>query len=385
MKRRDRHSIAWMMGLLWVVALLAACTERGAADEGEPCVLSIYVYAPEHPQPTRADIGTVDAWTGENSISTLQIWVFTHSGGELVGYLSTSEVENLNALGGETYQMVVDDNFVKNKPAVDVYVVANMAAATTGLTLVETTTQEDLEAAKMEPGDGIDPFGLTTLVTSVPTTGLPMSGTLRNQPVYGSAPVLRIGTESQMATARLVRTMSKLRFVASRSDQIDGTFQLLDITLDGEKIPMQEYVFLNEDYNQRNYRIGSTYVTDSKVLVNWNNDVRTNEDPVVYAYAPEQDGQEYELLINQGVQEEKLTQAGLFYLRETNKKLTGTIRYRVADVEKSVTFAMSDDGDFTRNHSWIVYAYYGANNLNVNMVDVMDWRTIEDEHEVYNW
>ncbi len=212
-----------------------------------------------------------------------------------------------------------------------------------------------------------------------------MSGTLRNQPVYGSAPVLRIGTENQMATARLVRTVSKLRFVASRADQMDGTFQLLDITLDGEKIPLQEFVFLTEDYTQRNYRIGSTYEEDSKVLVNWNSDVRTNEDPIVYAYAQEKDGQEYEQLIDKGVQEEKLTQAGLFYLRETDRKLTGTIRYSVADVEKSATFTMSDDGDFTRNHSWIVYAYYGANNLNVNMVDVMDWRTTEVDHEVYNW
>lgn len=385
--------MAWLMGpLLLVACVLAACTEgRGSADEADPCVLSIYVYAPEHPQPTRADIGTVDAWSVENEITTLQIWVFTHSdgdgGGDLVGYLSTSEVENLNTLGGETYQMVVDDDFVQNKPAVDVYVVANMATATTGITLGETTTPAELEAAKMEHRDGssVDPFGLTTLVTSVPTAGLPMSGTLRNQPVYGSAPVLRIGTENQMATARLVRTVSKLRFVASRADQMDGTFQLLDITLDGEKIPLQEFVFLTEDYTQRNYRIGSTYEEDSKVLVNWNSDVRTNEDPIVYAYAQEKDGQEYEQLIDKGVQEEKLTQAGLFYLRETDRKLTGTIRYSVADVEKSATFTMSDDGDFTRNHSWIVYAYYGANNLNVNMVDVMDWRTTEVDHEVYNW
>ena len=47
---------------------------------------------------------------------------------------------------------------------------------------------------------------------------------------------------------------------------------------------------------------------------------------------------------------------------------------------------MSSVGDFTRNHTWIVYGYFlGNGNLVLNAVDVKDWDDDEDIGETYNW
>ena len=52
----------------------------------------------------------------------------------------------------------------------------------------------------------------------------------------------------------------------------------------------------------------------------------------------------------------------------------------------SVEYAMQQAGDFSRNHTWIVYAYYaGSGNLQVESLYVKDWSTKEINHQFYNW
>ena len=79
--------------------------------------------------------------------------------------------------------------------------------------------------------------------------------------------------------------------------------------------------------------------------------------------------------------------AGPYYLRESDKRLEGTISYSVDNVAQTpVTFKMKDNGDFLRNHSWIVYAYYeGLSGMQVVVVDVTPWEEANDYNEVYNW
>ena len=81
------------------------------------------------------------------------------------------------------------------------------------------------------------------------------------------------------------------------------------------------------------------------------------------------------------------------YLRESDKRLSGTITYQMKekgaadyDTEKTANFLMDAAGDFSRNHTWIVYAYYaGSGNLQVQSLYVKDWSTKEFNHELYNW
>ena len=47
---------------------------------------------------------------------------------------------------------------------------------------------------------------------------------------------------------------------------------------------------------------------------------------------------------------------------------------------------MGAAGDFTRNHTWIVYGYFlGSGELKLNVVDVKDWTSGSEDPKVYNW
>ena len=376
--------------------MLVLCACSGGSSEPEvevkkqPTVLDIYVYAPDKPAITRSDNGNVAADSdNEKKISSLHIWVFRHSDGTLMGYLNP-DVTSLSATGNAMYQIVMPDEFVTTKPNVDVYVLANVTAAKCDLSaLDQSVSRSQLEGILIGHKDASDYYGLTTLVTEAPTVGLPMSGVLKNQPVYGEAPVLRIGTSEHIATLQLVRAVSKMRFVFSRAD--DRNYVVNNIILDGGTMPTQEYLFLDGAYPTYRLKVkkanGVTVYEELSTKLIENVTVNNKcDDPSEYAYVSG-DGQDYENTINTAVTKEKVSDLGRFYLRESDIKLTGKINYKVDEgSSKEATFSMKADGDFSRNHTWIVYAYFmNGNLLNVNVVDVKSWTPYPGSGEVYNW
>ena len=375
--------------------MLVLCACSGGSSEPEvevkkqPTMLDIYVYAPDNPAITRSDNGSVAASDNEKKISSLHIWVFRHSDGTLMGYLNP-DVSGLSTTGNAKYQMLVPDEFVTTKPNVDVYVMANVTADNCGLTVLDkNVTRSQLEGILIGHKDASDYYGLTTLVTEAPTVGLPMSGVLKNQPVYGEAPVLRIGTSENIAKLQLVRAVSKIRFVFSRAD--DRNYVVNNISLKGGTMPTQEYLFLDGAYPTYRLKVKkvngvTVYEEQSKTLIKNATEINICDDPSEYAYVSG-DGQDYENTINTAVTKEKVSDLGRFYLRESDIKLTGTISYSVGAVAKpNATFSMKTEGDFSRNHTWIVYAYFmNGNLLNVNMVDVKSWTPYPGSGEVYNW
>lgn len=374
-----------------MVVMLVLCACSGGSSEPEvevkkqPTMLDIYVYAPDNPAITRSDNGSVAASDNEKKISSLHIWVFRHSDGTLMGYLNP-DVSGLSTTGNAKYQMLVPDEFVTTKPNVDVYVMANVTADNCGLTVLDkNVTRSQLEGILIGHKDASDYYGLTTLVTEAPTVGLPMSGVLKNQPVYGEAPVLRIGTSEHIATLQLVRAVSKMRFIFSKFADDDRTYVVTSITLVATTMPKQEYLFLDGAYPTYRLKVGSDYETENSTLIETVSDIKSCKDPSVYAYVSG-DGREYETKINTAVSGSEVSDLGRFYLRESDKKLTGTINYTVGGEEKTATFSMKTEGDFSRNHTWIVYAYFmNGNLLNVNMVDVKSWTPYPGSGEVYNW
>jgi hypothetical protein len=46
---------------------------------------------------------------------------------------------------------------------------------------------------------------------------------------------------------------------------------------------------------------------------------------------------------------------------------------------------MVDDGGFSRNHIWTVYAYQAQARLHVVVVDIAPWKTTETNYDFYNW
>ena len=397
----NRH-LSWLLLSLLLLCLTACSSSDDVpisdipGDELEnktPTQLYIYVHAPQTAVPTRAYTGDVDPIGNEAMVYSLQIWVFTHVSNKLIGYFSPSETSALNRPSGyEVFQLTVDEEYAQTAEAsrehVDVYVLANVEAGNCHLTLDQTTTRAQLEAAVLGTEDA---FGLTAPVAAVPENmGLPMSGVLRNKPVTGSAPVLRLDDGGQMAQVSLIRTVSKLRFAFA--NQTDSEALLMNsIKLNTNMIPEEQYLFMADGapYDRRTCHIktASGYnTTTPELLAATINDVPYIEQPVIYAWGHEElEPQAYEHMLDVAAAEGNLAQR-LYYLRESDKQLQGEIKYQIGDgEEQTATFKMVDEGGFSRNHIWTVYAYQAQARLHVVVVDIAPWKTTETNYDFYNW
>ena len=109
--------------------------------------------------------------------------------------------------------------------------------------------------------------------------------------------------------------------------------------------------------------------------------VSTDSEEQLMSYVTQK--QAYEDLINGA----NLTVRGPIYLRESDKQLSGTISYKIdGGTEQTADFQMQQAGDFLRNHTWIIYAYYaGSGRLQVQSLYVKDWSGKEMSHNFYNW
>ena len=320
--------------LLMTVACSSSDEEgqESGADK-KPVMLAIYVYAPEQAAAaqkkaaqTRGDVGEVDAITDEGTIKSLKIWIYESESGDSVRYFETKDVAALNQGQGTTYQIPVSDDFAKNKPDVDVYVLANVTHDNCGVGSLDKNTERDelMTEAKIAGY-----FGLGNLQTSVPTDGLPMAGYLTTQPVVGDAPALRVGTLSAVSPVQLTRAVSKLRFVFAKTTG-QPTVRITSITMNAGMIPDEEYLFTTPQSMTYNANAGELF-TDI-------DDIAETADPTDYIYF-NQDAQEYENLINTAASKEtpEVTVRGPIYLRESDKQLAGTITYTIADGEPATT------------------------------------------------
>ena len=389
MKNRHIPFLAWLL-ISTMLLMIAACNssdeeemQEGGTDK-KSAMLAIYVYAPEqaaqkNAAPTRGDVGEVDAITNEGTIDSLQIWIYEQETGNSVGYFSTKDVTALNQGQGTIYQIPVTDAFAAAKPYVNVYVMANVTNANCGIeTLNKETTRADLlDGAKITTGH----FGLEQNTRTVPGDGLPFAGILTGQPVVGDAPTLRVGTLSAVSTVQLTRAVSKLRFVFAKTAE-QPTVNITSIKMNIGMIPDVEYLFQTP--------ASMTYNLEAKeLLLDDIDDIAETADPTKYLYLG-QEAQEYENLINAAANKQpkpEVTVEGPIYLRESDRQLAGTITYTIGGgAEQTVPFAMQQAGDFKRNHTWIVYAYYGgAGKLQVQSLFVKEWSTKELNHQVYNW
>lgn len=395
MRQNRQHIKWWMSSMMMLLLMLCACGGGDDATEtptqpvtpttptGKDIQLAIGVTSPALSAMTRA--GNIAASETENKVNSLQIWVFEHGSGALVSYLNPTDYPTATD-GSKVYQMNVSESFANSpvKPAIDIYVLANMA--TTGLSLGSNSNQQQLNEAVIA-STGFAP------ATSVPANGLPMSGVLYNKAVVGDGikPVLHVTNYNNMEMVPLTRAVSKMRFVFTKSAP-DKALTINSITIDENVIPQAEHVFLAND--SKPYHVGNSYIATATPLITSDLAVSTTcSDPTKYVYQS-QDAQDYEELIDKGVDGEgeplvkELTQSGPYYFLETDKKVSGKITYQIeGDSEpKETHFAMQTSGDFSRNHSWIVYAYYeGLSGMQVISVYVTPWTTTTAIHETYNW
>ena len=386
-----RHIERWLGGILMLL-LLTACSSSSDDEpqqQNEKPMLKILLFAPESPIVTRGSIGDVDALSQEERlIYSIDVWVFEHlSPDKKVGYIHQ---EGLSFDGQREISMEISDDFANltNKPNVDIYVVANKESLAIGSSLGKETTMEQLKAACIGSAD----FGVsTTPLSVVPATGLPMSGLLENQKVLGIPPVYT----AKANNVRLVRAVSKIRFAFSKSapPAVAPTISDLSVFLKDNMLPNNEYIFLEGRYPTYT----SHMVTTGDNAYNQNpvtffsgeaiNDINGCANPADYAYTT-QTGQAYETLIQEGIDNNELKGFGPFYLHESDKKLKGTISYCIGSATTPTVreFEMGAAGDFTRNHTWIVYGYFlGSGELKLKVVDVKGWDLDREDPKVYNW
>lgn len=414
MRGNRRYITRWLSGMLMLLLLLlTACSKSSSdgSDEPEPDkkrpVLKIYVFPPDQPVVTRAgdDVNASDA---ENKIHNLHVWVFENHAtestpnddGKLVGHISLNNVDIAST--GSTVTMEISDALADkiNNPDddvyVDVYVAANVSSTNCGLTLDASTTRNELKDKLIKS----DYFGVSNLIKEVPADGLPMSGVMKNKKITGTGPVYQVSEESGgLANVRLVRAVSKIRFIFSMSTENPDNVAVNSISLDGSVLPKEEYLFLEDDFDKagtQKWRVNvkapydeNDYVSATTlVTVPAGTQIARNDSPTSYTYQNGTSGQDYEDLINTGVSQGKLTDMGTFYLRESDRALTGTISYKInTNAIQTPAFAMSGPGDFSRNHTWIVYAYFiSSGDLIMGMVEIKNWTSVENSTQgVYNW
>jgi hypothetical protein len=221
-----------------------------------------------------------------------------------------------------------------------------------------------------------------------------MTGVLRNKGIGGENPVLRVEDEGIMAKVRLLRMVSKVRYVFCKGVGSE-VLPINGITIGANLIPTTEYLFLT-DKNYSDYVSSVTsLITETEIT-----DIKECGNPQKYdinKITPSLTPQAFEDLIDLGVKGDTehniaadLTMAGPFYFKESNQKLSGMISYtppgETESKDKPYSMANDANSSFTRNHSWIVYAYYeGLSGMQVIVVDVTPWEEKDENHSVYNW
>lgn len=394
-----------MMHILRVVAVLFMAWPFTACErtlvEGLP-ELSVSIYIPDM-NTTKAETGNVSALAREKVLSSLQIWVFIHDDtdsnkdGQLVGYkaFTAGQLTDTGLPYATTtrFGMPLSPSMFtllsEEDAKVDVYAVANAISATSTY-LGEDTKRSILDGIVLSGSY----FGVESLTMRAPDPGLPMSGVLKAASVTGSYPVLNV------STVTLTRAVSKIRFVFCQqgTPAIDETpatpsntaCVIKSISFGGTsnghdcQIAKSEKLFTDNKYGSTDNLFDIVdYIPLTATLAGENGaDLMSNADISVLEY-PEallfrsaghttESAQEYETRLDAAVAQS--SQLGPIYLRETDKPISGTIVYNVGEGDVEATFSMPSDDVLSRNHSWILYAYFAETTKTLQLkIVVLPW------------
>lgn len=358
--------------LFLLAAALMAVACRKTMDADDPRLL-IWLDI-EAPAETKADaVGPVVAEANaEDSIKDLKIWVFLnedvdegHLAGSLIGYLnptSSTSADPLTNYENRYHIIPLDRAIAQAKPKVDIYAIGNASSAGQSNLSAE-TSRADLDALVISG----QRFGVKSDSkpnnTSISAGNMPYTGVRKAVSMTGSYPVLRV------ETVTLRKAVTKFRFVLCQlRDEVGEMINKLKVTglsFDTGLISNKEYLFNDSEYD---YKLDGYITKGVTLLASTDSPISPalNAAPEEYVFNPPADpsrlaayAQEYETLILNGIRKGVLTDYGKCYLRETDKRITGTISYSIDGTPQDpVAFSMLNEGDFARGRSWIVYIYF---------------------------
>jgi len=361
-----------------LLPLLVSCSKIGSFDRGSALEIKLSVLGMN--MSTKADIGDVAVVSDEDKIVSAQVWAFASGAASTETALSYKSATGGNSSSMSLLLEFSDD--AKTAAAgkyLDFYVIANrLGAIGDGSAL--TMTKAQIEALALGTSD----FGTSDpVVGSVPTTGLPMAmKTTSSEVIVDTTPKLVV--ESQGIVLR--RAVSKIRFCVARKTGLENV-QILGFTIDDQMIPAQEYLMPQADVRTANivgteYSAGFSY---SSTLSTSSIPEQSSEDLAGLVYStwaaahPSGTAQDYDDAISAATAE-----YGRTYLRESDKAISGTVRYSTdgGTTTVSAPFQLVEAGDFVRNHSVIVYLYFEELKLFVKPTVVRNWE--KGDHLVFS-
>lgn len=371
--------------LLGFMPFLTACSDYvdELRDNGTVAV-SFFIQSSE-PTQTRAYIDKLDAVeTNESKINTVQAWLF--QGTTRVGYAGDYDADN-NIVTVSVPRTAVSQ-------PVDIYIIANAASA--GVVLTENSTPAEIMAAQFADGK----FTAASKTEAVPTDGLPMSMIVKGVSLTESNGDIK----TTLGEFKLTRAVSKILFAFGMYQGDLG--EIVGISLDGDQIAGQQMIMpvdrasdeasytdpyvgdlkaniVSGSYEAAELLFGSKTDGDTPAAaLIANTSIKTTEtddNPSNYAWENWSTTTEHSALSSKQKADQYYAAIKPFvqktvYLRESDKKLTGKIYYRLQSgaAIQSRTFTMDAVQDFARNHVWIVYSYFEGGKLYIKPV-VADW------------
>ena len=368
---------------VWLLALGVLCYScqrepdlSSVTKEGIPS-LSIAIDFPRS-EGVKSD-AYLRADTPENEIKSLRIWVFRHDDSHelVVAKILNKDVDGFPEDGGvRWYNLDVSWKFVLEKPSVDVFVLAN--AESIGCDLDDHSDWATIRTATFGyESNTKDPFGLSEYTEEVPEEGLPMSAMKLGLELRGT------GTQLKVDALQLRRAVSRIRMVFCKTQtelpegQEPDELSVDQIIIYPNQLPLKEYIFTEnitgvykdanladdeQNYDERTYSRGGVSSENIKAHPAPENLVYANQNPSTYKD-----------LLDDAKNHGLVSDLGYVYFRESDVRLVGRINYTVNGKSRFREFSMKSDGDFARNHTWTLFAYFlSGRNLQLSLV-VDDW------------
>lgn len=336
----------------------------------------------------------------ESDIHSIKVWVFKSGTGEKANPIAYKE-DRPTAVGGGTANGTYTLNlrFLRKingeeLEKIDLYILANSESTNMAKKLenkdFRSITRADLQGVTFD-----DPFGITeeegkAETTEVPTEGLPISRAITNIELANHVADTEIEAKNKGISIPLVRAVSKLHFYFARTADADALTENVKVTrieIDGKTFPTESYVFpdeedfatakTNKDATYKKYENPDYVASPLKLDGVENTGIKAVTDPLAYKRDEKTEtAQAYMNRMNNDIGGHDLS-----YLRETNKRITGKIYYKLAEdgSEKFREFTIPSEDKAIRNRELVVYGYFLQGGALCLDWQVMPWNVVTSE------
>lgn len=412
-----RAKCAKMLTAVLVAGILTSCiydSKPCDIEDNVPAYLTVSLntgdVSNKIPGRTKTSLTEADMGSGIESellIHSYRIWIFaSRESGDGAQPIGFAEQTGLAGTENRVVSIKLRDGKMK---AVDIYVLANAD----GCSSLMTGDGSVMTRGQLKSGI-INGFGITAdmkpAVSTVPSTGLPMSRVLANVPL--DKHVSESIDLKNSIEIPLLRSVSKFQFYIAKAkdnSDIDG-LSILNVEfgkagasatgVSGNFIPQTALAFTKavdfNDVKSLDYLYTSSaflpenvgyysqtvrYTGASNVLFNAK-DISSVQDPTIYRRGLDETAQAYA----ERMRNANLTFFTSYYL-ESGQALRGVVNYQFSsNKSRKVTFNIPAD-EFLRNHECIIYAYVLNGRVEVETTlkyQVIDWKKKEDVNIDFN-